>query len=358
MEKLPFEFDRNSEIGLAEQLADGFARAIRDGLYAAGDVLPSIKELSASLNVSEITVRGALKRLVDARLVNPRRGIGSVVVGAQGSLKRGRVLLVSMSLSSNFCQTVIRAVLREELLRAGYLPIQVVIVPQPDGSCDFSQLDQLLGESVCLSVVFGVSHGVWQYLETRGEKCVVLGDFGRLHVPFDIHAALPGFIADCRRKRIRKILIPFVSISPLGVNLAQRMNAEGLAAKVWNMRIVAGDSSRERMFRTAFAAFSERLKQGRDWLPEVFFFPDDEMAAAALHVFDREGVRIPEDVGFVTWRARGSAPFYWKPLTCLETDPMADGRKLARWILRILSGRSLPKNIALSSVYKRGETFG
>lgn len=358
MEKLPFEFDRNSEIGLAEQLADGFARAIRDGLYAAGDVLPSIKELSSQLDVSEITVRGALKRLVDARLVNPRRGIGSVVVGAQGSLKRGRVLLVSMSLSSNFCHTVMRSVLREELLKAGYLPIQVTIVPQPDGSCDFSQLDQLLGESVCLSVVFGVSHGVWQYLETRGEKCIVLGDFGRLHVPFDIHAALPGFIADCRRMKVRKVIIPFVSTSPLGVNLAQKMNAAGLSAKVWNMRIVAGDSSRERMFRTAFESFGERLKQGRDWFPDVFFFPDDEMAAAALHAFDREGVRIPEDVGFVTWRARGSAPFYWKKLTCLETDPMADGRKFAHWILRVLSGRKLPSNAALCSTYVHGETFG
>lgn len=355
---LPFIFDRNSEIGLAEQLADGFARAIRDGLYAAGDVLPSIKELSSALNVSEITVRGALNRLVDARLVNPRRGIGSVVVGAQGALKRGRVLLVSMSLSSNYCHTVMRAVLREELLNAGYLPIQVTIVPQADGSCDFSQLDQLLGESVCLTVVFGVSHGVWQYLETRGEKCVVLGDFGKLHVPFDIHAALPDFIAACRRTKKRRVLVPFVSTSPVGANLVQKMNAEGLSAKVWNMRIVAGDSSRERMFRTAFAAFDARLKEGRDWLPDVLFFPDDVMAAAALHVLDREGVRIPEDVGFVTWRARGSAPFYCKRLTCLETDPMSDGRKFARWILRVLSGRQLPPNAAIRSTYVGGETFG
>lgn len=39
-------FDRSSRIGLAQQLADGFASAIRDGLYRKGDVLPSIKELS------------------------------------------------------------------------------------------------------------------------------------------------------------------------------------------------------------------------------------------------------------------------------------------------------------------------
>ena len=37
---------------------------------------------------------------------------------------------------------------------------------------------------------------------------------------------------------------------------------------------------------------------------------------------------------------------------------MADGRKLAHWILRVLSGRKLPSNAALCSTYVHGETFG
>lgn len=357
MVNLPFEFDRNTEIGLAEQLADGFSRAICDGLYVSGDVLPTIKELSTELGVSEMTVRGALKRLVDARLVNPRRGIGSVVVGAQGTLKRGRVLLVTLSLSGNYCHTVMRAILQDELLRAGYLPIQVSIVPQADGTCDFTQLDQLLGESVCLSVVFGVWHDVWKHLEERGEKCVVLGNVGKLHVAQDIYSALPEFIADCRRQNLHRVLLPFVKTSPIAEGLARQMRASGLSARVWNMRIVSGDSSRERMFRTTFEAFCSRLDRGRDWLPEVLFFADDEMAAAALHALDKAGVRIPEDVGFVTWHACGSAPFYGKRLTCLETDPVADGRKFARCVLRVLSGRGLPKRFTLGSGYVTGETL-
>lgn len=92
---LPFGFDRSSRIGLAQQLADGFASAIRDGLYRKGDVLPSIKELSSALKVSEITVRGSLRRLVKTGLVSPRRGIGSVVTGDAGPLRRGRVLIVT-----------------------------------------------------------------------------------------------------------------------------------------------------------------------------------------------------------------------------------------------------------------------
>ena len=355
---LPFAVSRNNELGLADQIADGFARAIRDGLYAAGDVLPPIKTLSSMLDVGEITVRGALRRLVNARLVSPRRGIGTVVVGAQGRLNRGRVLVISMNLTGSYCHLVMRTVLCEELLRAGYLPILVTMVPQEDGRCDFSQLDQLLGESVSLNVVFGTSNGVWQHLEERGAQYVVLGDEGRIHVPLETYAALPDFIADCRRNHVRKVLIPFVSINHVGVDLANKIKDAGICATVWNMRVVSGDSSRERMFRTTFRSFCTRLEHGRAWLPDVLFFPDDEMAAAALHALDRAGVRIPEDVGFVSWRARGSAPFCEKRLTCLETDPVSDGRKFAKGILRVLSGKNLPRGLALRSSYVRGETFG
>ena len=101
--RLPFDFDRSSRVGLAKQLADGFARAIRDGLYRKGDVLPSIKKLSSALKVSEITVRGSLRRLVGMGLVSPRRGVGSVVTGDAGPLRRGRVLIVTTAVVNNFC---------------------------------------------------------------------------------------------------------------------------------------------------------------------------------------------------------------------------------------------------------------
>ena len=39
-------------------------------------------------------------------------------------------------------------------------------------------------------------------------------------------------------------------------------------------------------------------------------------------------------------------------------EQLADGRKLAHWILRVLSGRKLPSNAALCSTYVHGETFG
>jgi DNA-binding transcriptional regulator YhcF (GntR family) len=355
--RLPFAFERDSRIGLAKQLSDGFARAIKDGLYAPGDILPSIKELSQHLHVSEMTVRGMLRKLVDSGLVNPRRGVGSVVLDSGSVLKRGRVLMVCATMVSCYCHSVIMAVLRSNLLQAGYLPVQVSVVADESGRCDFSQLDQLLGESVALTVVFGTGLGIWKYLEERGVPCVVLGSSGKMHVDLDMYAAFPDFLSKCRRAKVRTMMIPFVNRMEVVTPLVKAASDAGIKADPWIIRTLSGLNSRGRMFRSTFEAFSERLSKGRDWFPDVFFFPDDEMAGAGLYALDIAGVRPPDDVGVVSWGVKGYAPFYRKPVTLLENCAELDGLKFSKFILGVLSGRKLPQGASLRSYYRKGETF-
>lgn len=355
--KLPFVFGRDSRVGLAKQLADGFSRAIRDGVYSPGDILPSIKDLSSSLQVSEMTVRGMLRRLVADGLVNPRRGVGSVVVGGAGTLKRGRVLIISATMVNNYCHSVMMAVLRSELLHAGYLPVQISVVTDENGECDFSQLDQMLGESFALTVLFGTGLGLWKYLEDRGVPCVVLGSHGKMHVQLDMYAAFPEFLHVCRRANVRSVIIPFVHRMEVLEPLVKESAEAGIRAEPWIIRVLSGSNSRARMFRSTFAAFTARLAKGREWLPDVFFFPDDEMAGAALYALDVAGVRVPEDVGVVSWGVTGYSPFFRKPVTRLENCAETDGLKFAKLVLRVLSGRKLPAGSALKSRYVQGETF-
>ena len=54
---------------------------------------------------------------------------------------------------------------------------------------------------------------------------------------------------------------------------------------------------------------------------------------------------------------KGDRPVYWKEITRLETDPMKDGDKIGRIILRILAGGAAPSSPVLTSVFKAGETF-
>lgn len=359
---LPFGFDRSSRIGLAQQLADGFASAIRDGLYRKGDVLPSIKELSSALKVSEITVRGSLRRLVKTGLVSPRRGVGSVVTGDAGPLRRGRVLIVTTAAVNNFCHATIIAVLREELLRAGYLPNQISVVPGENGRPDFSQLDQLLGEGIALAVVFGTFYDVWKRIEARGVRCVVLGRAGTVHVDMAIHSALPEFAALCRSVGAMKVVVPRVMLPRSKYTgdrrqVVETLRAHGLNAELWNIRCIAGITPAETEYRSTYAAFASRYGRNGASLPDVFFLPEDHSAMAALHALDCCGIEMPRDVGFVSWSARGSFPFYRKSVTRLETDPLEGGRRFARLVLDFLAGRKIPPGAIIGSTLVRGETF-
>lgn len=356
---VPFVLDRSSRIGLAKQLSDGFASAIRDGLYRKGDVLPSIKGLSSALKVSEITVRGSLRRLVNMGLVSPRRGFGSVVTGDAGPLKRGRVLIVTTAVVNNFCHATMIAVLREELLRAGYLPNQISVVPGEDGRPDFSQLDQLLGEGIALAVVFGTIHRVWRRIERRGVKCVVLGAEGTVHVAQTFRAELPDFAEYCREAGAERVVVPIVDIrgADYGDAVVAELVACGLKAEMWKPRRVYGATANEIVYRSTYRAFASRYGEKKAALPDVFFLPDDYSAMAALHALDRCGIEMPRDVGLVSWSARGSFPFYHKSVTRLETDPMEGGRKFARLVLGFLSGKEIPPDAVIGSTFVRGDTF-
>ena len=51
MPPLPFQIDRSSRLSLTRQLVDGFRRAIAEGRYAEGGLLPSLAEITAATGV-------------------------------------------------------------------------------------------------------------------------------------------------------------------------------------------------------------------------------------------------------------------------------------------------------------------
>lgn len=68
---------------LYQRIEDRLRDAIAEGRYVIGALLPTEAELCAQLRVSRHTVREALRRLVDAGLVERRQGAGSVVVARE-----------------------------------------------------------------------------------------------------------------------------------------------------------------------------------------------------------------------------------------------------------------------------------
>ena len=66
--------DSDSPTALYKRLQDALRSAIREGVVSAGDMIPGERELAQRLDLSRVTVRKALKGLVDERLMVQRHG--------------------------------------------------------------------------------------------------------------------------------------------------------------------------------------------------------------------------------------------------------------------------------------------
>ncbi len=73
--------ERGGREPIGDQLAAAIEARIATGLIAAGDRLPTTRDLAASLQINRGTVQAAYRRLSDRGLVEGRVGSGTVVVG-------------------------------------------------------------------------------------------------------------------------------------------------------------------------------------------------------------------------------------------------------------------------------------
>ncbi len=81
MSKSAFQFkpDADAASPLYMQLAQALAQAIRDGVYHADEALPSERVLAESLELSRVTARKAIDRLVEQGMIVRKRGSGNYI---------------------------------------------------------------------------------------------------------------------------------------------------------------------------------------------------------------------------------------------------------------------------------------
>lgn len=81
MSKPAFQFkpDAQAASPLYMQLAQALAQAIRDGVYHADEALPSERVLAESLELSRVTARKAIDRLVEQGMIVRKRGSGNYI---------------------------------------------------------------------------------------------------------------------------------------------------------------------------------------------------------------------------------------------------------------------------------------
>jgi GntR family transcriptional regulator len=76
---IDFHLDVRSGVSPYQQLVQQVQRALRLGLLAVGDQLPTVKEVAAKLAINPNTVLKAYRELEHLGLVSPRPGLGTFV---------------------------------------------------------------------------------------------------------------------------------------------------------------------------------------------------------------------------------------------------------------------------------------
>ncbi len=77
----------NDNAPIYRQLKERMIGMLLDGLLKPGDALPSVRQVASDYQVNPITVARAYQELVDATLVEKRRGLGMYVIeGAREKL--------------------------------------------------------------------------------------------------------------------------------------------------------------------------------------------------------------------------------------------------------------------------------
>lgn len=364
-QNLPFDLVFNKSETLTKQVADGIARAIRLGRYRVGDVLPSTRALAASLGVSRIVTRGAVRLLTESGHILPRPGIGCVVAERDTRFWKGHVVFVVKNFAGSYYTNVIADVLRRSLAEEGYLFSQVVVAAGDEwrydapGAYDFSGLEMALSQAVDLVVMMADSQEIAAFIAKRGVPFVVIGEetyrsrsFAGL-IRFDRSRVVEAFADHCRAMKVNSVLQ--VGVETGAADALPALRARGIRAELLVVPVDHRYCWLEGAQRSAMNSLLVRLADARE-RPDLVFFNDDFVAVGGLQAIEALGLSVPDDIRVVSWANLGVGPVYHKPLTRMEMDSSRHGADVARYVLSALAGEKIPRDAGIGPVYQKGET--
>ena len=355
--KAPFVVMRNVGTSVEDQLAGGFARAIRSGVYADGTVLPGIRKLAVVFGVSEISVRNAVKRLCREGLLAARPRTGLMVCAPGRRSWRGSVLGVKAGPHGMYFTGVLENSMASVLRRNGWLYTSVEVSPRMEDA-DVMTVDMMLDASVRLVVLLEASPQVVAHVAKSGVPFVEVRSHSPskkavLSVGDDLTGALSELARTLRAAGVRTVLSVYQHAA-VRKSFAGELERAGLAVRSMLVRPIGGRNEQECIQRAGLKAFEKMLANG-GVKEDAVVCNDDYLAAGILSAIDRTGVRMPQDVRFATLSNKGLGPVHAQELTRVEYDPARSGVRIGEAISTYLNtGKAMTCSIAIA--FKRGET--
>jgi DNA-binding LacI/PurR family transcriptional regulator len=354
--RLPFRINREEGESFTNQVAAGLRHAIRSGVFRAGDLLPTRKEMAKQTGISEIIIRHAVKRLADEGLVRVRKHAGVTV-----SSLRGHVLYLTWSIPSMYYPSVLRDVVTQRLHDSNVF-LSVTHISYEDAAKGFPKVQAEFTHAISLAVVDGIANDVDELLARKG-------------IPF-IHFTLSSHTSPLAAGAIlmrRALVFPAIrdhclacgarDVMMVGLFTSDEWDAQlgklladaGVRCRTMAVQLTTAESP-EVVERRAINAMDTWLEHERR-LPDLLWFNDDFVARGALTAMANRGIRIPDDVQVISWANAGLGPVFVKPLTRVEMDPIQHGEAVAACVLQHLEGKhSSRKPVVLSPAFIEGAT--
>ena len=353
---LPFGVDRNLGTDLVEQIVGNVALAIGNGALASGMQLPGIRQLAKDLDVSEITVRRAVKELCDRGLLQARTRVGLTVCGGKRSWRGVVAGLRSAFASGMYYANVMEGTIASELMRRGWLFARMEWPDKSDGA-------DIVGPLKCFSPSLVIASfpppAMITALERSDIPFALVWPLGktvakaRFQARISADSALAELAERFAAHGVRKVISAYQNVS--GVDFTTALRNAGFSVRPMRIPPLNGYIQPESVQRAALETFDRLLSRG-PIKADAIVFNDDYLAAGALSAFDMHGVRMPDDIRMATLSNYGLGPVHFRPLTRIVVDPVRDGRKTAESLLKILDGEDVPQKTNLEMSFEKGES--
>ena len=289
----------------------------------------------------------------------PRQGFGSVVLGGDDKIWKGRILYIgNISVDFSPFTNTVASIMRRRFAEVGYLFSRFVVTRGVDGALDLNSLRHELRRGVDLVFVADYDIEVFSCLDEMGvpflsegtrkidAKCCI--GFVRI----DGRRALREFVGDCKAKKVRKVIQVSNRVG-VPINAVRALRSAGI--KTEEIRIPDEQSlyRLENLARKAMAEFLD-VRANRS---DVYYFADDFLTAGAVSALSDRGLRAPNDFRMVTLSNVGFGPVYPRELTRFVVDPSDYGNRCADYMLCHQAGGQLSGRVLSPIRYCPGETF-
>lgn len=329
---------------------DGLKKAILEGQYKSGDLLPSENQIADDYTVDRTTVRKALQLLVEEKLVEKRPGKGSVVTGRKNEAESkpagkggiiGFLLPRGNSITRSFYALLFYEA-EQECQKWGCTLVYSTLDDEDD-------LDEIV-QSHNLSGVIFVSNVAKKHLDRAIELDIpcVLANGVNENMPsivsdnFDGAYLVTKHLLDMGHRRIAVItgVASYYANRERYRGFAYAMTEAGvpirkeyvITSPTWEME--AGTQAARELLRTC----SQQ--------PTAIFGFNDRLAVGTVQALRQAGLRVPEDISVVGYDNLDQAKYSVPRITTIESRvPLQAKAAVVSLLQQIEGGERLPVRI-------------